>query len=149
MTTTILSDDARRIREHGWKQGAFLKVSEPLRAYNGGVVTPGVYLLISQNCNIQTPPIEVEPLVEVLLCQPIEKCSGNLTKGKNPRAIHLPAVTSEGKNIYLECEIKNKNSIHRSFLLNEQPFYELKIEQKFLEAIINWVIKISCGTICA
>ncbi|NNM58272.1 MAG: hypothetical protein HKM04_00435 [Legionellales bacterium] len=136
-----LSPDAQRIRDNGWKQGSLLKIDKPLAICDTQkVLEIGIYIVVSQDCDIQTPSLQIEPYVEIILCQQKDKIDGNYTKGKNPRRIHISL--SKGKEkMPFECEAKNRFFLQRSHLTMTKPCEEVFVSKDVVTDFINWLVK--------
>ncbi len=136
-----LSDEAEKIRQNGWHQGSLLKIDSKVEVSGQrGVINPGLYIIISQDCDIQTPAIDVEPYVEIILCDPISKPDGNYTRGKNARRLHIP-FNQGAEEVYFECFAKNKFVIARRELIKQKPCKEFSVGPEQTNDLIGWCIK--------
>jgi len=81
----------KEIEAKGWRQGSVLLVEKNDALYEKQHLIEGLYVLISQSCDIVHEDFKNEPIVELLHIKEIEqaKYDGNYTCGKNPRTLHF------------------------------------------------------------
>ncbi len=136
-----LSDEAEKIRRHDWHQGSLLKLDSSIElSHQHGVITSGLYIIISQDCDIQTPTVNDEPYVEIILCDPISQSDGNYTRGKSARRLHIPFL-QKSTEVYFECAAKNKFFFDRQKLSELKPCEEFIVAPETINDLIGWCIK--------
>ncbi|MGD9108117.1 MAG: hypothetical protein PVI75_02995 [Gammaproteobacteria bacterium] len=104
------------------------------------VKNPGLYVVISQSCNMLHDSLEDEPDIELLYLEKIDSIDGNYQYGKNPRKIHICIKHGKNKECYL-CHIKNRIFIQRTILQDITPSKEYVVEKKVIDSLVNWIIK--------
>lgn len=129
-STTIQS-----IRSNGWQQGSILrKISDD----NGFTLKNGLYLLLSQDCDICHGNLVDEPCVEIINFKSVTgSLDGNLTHGKNPRRLQLRLSDMN----YYELHAKDRQFIKREILGRLSPDLELQTPEKSLRVLISWIKK--------
>jgi len=127
---TTKKDLHQEIKEKGWKQGSCLLVEDS----NSFGLSPGLYIVLSQDCDLINTSLEKEPYIELVFVNEIEKTDGRCSGGKNPRKLHFCHQT---KNY--ECQIKDRLFVDRNLLRITTPLCHLDNKTKNL--LIDWVIK--------
>ena len=136
-----LSVESKKIREFGWRQGSLVKMDGSIASHTPPkIIISGIYILVSQTCDIQTPALSVEPYIEIILCVPIKKIDGNFSHGKNPRKLHIPFFKGNEEH-YFECEMRNRFFVDRNKFTEIKPCLEYSVIQKNIDSIIDWIIK--------
>jgi len=134
--------DVASICAHGWRQGAvFREQDQPRLAELISVdIEQGAHLLVvSQDCDIVHHNSEAEPIVEVLLAEPLQdKPSGSFTYGKNPRRLQIPIIV-DGSSQYFECAAKHRYFINRQVLADCPPDSRIQVEDATLQLIRSWL----------
>ena len=134
--------DFQRIEANGWKQGACLLVDASTEIY---VTTQcmqerlpaGLYIVLSQDCDVLNFSLEKEPVEEVIAANQIQQCDAELNTGKNPRRLHLDTNAS---NLFLEVSPNNRYFIGRKYLENSNPAL-IDMTSRSLKILINWIAK--------
>lgn len=130
------------IRQNGWRQGACLLVdaSKEIFATTKCMqerLSEGLYVVLSQDCDILNSSLQKEPVIELIRADRIAKCDHEFTSGKNPRQLH---VELSGGNYCLELFPYNRFFISRKYLETGRAD-KVEIAGDSLRAIINWICK--------
>jgi len=134
--------DSQKIEANGWKQGACLLVDESTVVHTvtqcmQEQLPVGVYIVLSQDCDVLNFSLEKEPVVELIAVKQIQQCNPELNTGKNPRRLHLDTNTNE---LFLEASPNNRYFISRAYLeFSSQS--SIKITSRSLKILINWIAK--------
>lgn len=113
--------DYLKIISNGWRQGSCLLVNNgDFLDNNKSPLKEGLYVVISQDCDVVNHDLNKEPIVELLFMSEIKKEDGSLTNGKNPRKLHFQ-LQVDGGNKCLECVIHDKFFLPRQHLANVIP----------------------------
>lgn len=133
--------DCSKIISNGWKQGSFLLAHNGIFLdKNQNPLKDGLYMVISQDCDVVNHDLIKEPFVELLFMSEIQEEDGSFTNGKNPRKFHLQ-VLKDGSNKYLECLIYDKFFLSREHLANSIPISNFRIKDEDLPPFIQWIAK--------
>lgn len=126
-------------RETPWRQGHVLtnESSVALGLLPAEGVESSVAVVISHDCDLAQLP-EVEPLVEVIVSQQIEKPNGNCTHAKNARRLHLPC-TASGAPACLDLRAQEKTAIRKDDLANHSPNAGVVIDPKDKTVLQRWL----------
>lgn len=137
-----LKTDSQKIEKNGWKQGSCLLINNAskVKATIQDVhvqLKEGLYIVLSQDCDILNNSLEKEPMVELVLTDRIEKCNAEFTSGKNPRRLHL---ISTGNEICLEILPHRRLFISRTYLevLHAE---KITVSGQPLKVLVNWIAK--------
>ena len=137
--------DAHAIAKLGWRQGAILgsKLAKLARNHAPETVpTPegGWLVVCSHDCDIVSPNLEKEPVVEVLRASATtsRKTDRQKSGGRNPRNIELSVDLGTGPTL-LSLAVHDRWSIPRSLLLEEKPKGHLPRPESRLVA--EWLAK--------
>lgn len=133
--------NSQLVKQNGWKQGSCLQVDNKIEIY---ITTQcmqerlpdGLYVVLSQDCDILNKSLRKEPVVELIHANAIESGDPELTSGKNPRQLHL----NIGENRHLEFLSHKRYYIARDLLETVQAATPLLTNQP-LRALINWIVK--------
>lgn len=130
--------DLSQIAENGWRQGCCLSISENnhLSDKNGAALKEGLYLLISQNCDIVNA--DKEPYVELLFIK-LKNVEHDLTHGKNPRKLHVKITQDSDK--YVECLPYDRIFFCKENLAHISPHDSFQLQGDDLKILINWLVK--------
>jgi hypothetical protein len=129
----------------GWQQGAIV----PTRLYPFLIpchqksiqpVGEGLAIVISQDCDINCPSVEIEPFVEVLWSLPVLSIDGNLTHGKNPRRLHFKVLKHEKTLIY-ETQVRWRFELPREQILENGPDRLTYLEKETSSLLSKWIAK--------
>lgn len=131
-----------KIKRNGWKQGACLLIDKSTVVHTVTQcmqerLQPGMYIVLSQDCDILNFSLEKEPVVEVIAANQIQQCNAELNTGKNPRQLHLDTNVS---NLFLEISPNNRHFISRGYLENYNPA-SIEITSRSLKILVNWIAK--------
>lgn len=127
------------LKENGWKQGACLDIDLQQAVY---IDTPskyerlpaGLYIMLSQDCDILQRSLSKEPVVEVIRATAIEQCSPDKERGKNPRLLHLN-IEKIGALAFLP----NKRFFIPRDQLETLSAHSAIVKGKALKILVNWV----------
>lgn len=136
-----MSDIIKKIRKNGWRQGSCLFLEEDHELIKQKVLQSGLYVVITQDCDLLHQDFDTEPFVELLRIEKIDKPDGNYTRGKNPRKIHIPIVNPKTEPNHYEGIIRNRFTISREKLSTLMPAKDCCLESKTLESLIKWIVK--------
>jgi hypothetical protein len=134
--------DSDKIKQNGWKQGAILPIMKEIKAdvtiqNSKELLCEGLYVVLSQDCDILQRSLKKEPLIELIRANEIAQCDGNSTFGKNPRKLHLQSA--EG-NYHFELFPYERYFIPRHYLENLNAD-ESVIDRSNLRILVNWINK--------
>ena len=132
-------NDLTKIASNGWKQGSCLLIPNDLswEDRNGAKLKSGLYVLVSQDCDIVNPNIEKEPYVEFLYVEKT-KHNGELSNGKNPRKLHIQ-INQDSNEFYVECLPYNRDFLCKKNLFDLFPCGY--VAERELRILINWLAK--------
>ncbi len=99
-------------------------------------LTKGVYIVLSQDCDILNHRLDKEPVIELINADHIGKVNQELATGKNPRQLHLK---DEQDHAY-ELIPHNRVFIDREYL-QELKAAPTKINARELKILIRWITK--------
>lgn len=69
-------------------------------------------IVLTHDCSISGKKISAEPDLEIVFARVVERPDGNLTKGKNPRKLHLE-VNNNGVSKWLEINICQRKFLNK------------------------------------
>lgn len=132
------------IRQTGWRQGDLLEgecvaplLSSSIDFLNCGTSCPDVLLLIGQDCDLVSVQIDKEPYAEFLAGRFIASCEASFQYGRNPRTLHLDALS---RSIDF--------SIHDRFRISKQDLClygdrnaELSLGTSEKRLVLDWITK--------
>lgn len=98
----------------------------------------GLYIVVSQDCDILQTSLEKEPVIELISTQKIGSCNSDLMSGKNPRQLH---IENKEQAIYLEFFPHNRYFIAREHLEPISSAEEFAVTGRSLKILINWITK--------
>lgn len=131
--------DHSKIISNGWKQGSCLLVENgQFIDKNNNRLKEGLYVVISQDCDVVNHDLNKEPIIELLYMSEVKKEDGSLTNGKNPRKLHFKLQVDSG-NKCLECIIHDKFFLPRQHLSSIVPHNKFFVKDGELAALIKWV----------
>jgi hypothetical protein len=122
-------------RNTSWRQGHILAQKD---FHEAGLPDSGscdLAIAISHDCDIANDDLDVEPSVEFVCAQRIEKQDGNYTNGKNPRILHLN-YKFQDDDIFLELRALDKFTVPKSGLEKIRPdaAYEMSSSRQILQS---------------
>ncbi|MDU8630761.1 hypothetical protein [Pseudomonas syringae group sp. 243L2] len=114
---------AEAIKKAGWWQGSVIS-GERLQSHCG--VDGDIWWIVaSQTCNIYNSDFEKIPVVEVVAATRVAKIDNALSKGNNPRLLHLEAI-GKGETVFFEVNIQRRIWISRDALAGiGDPDYDI------------------------
>jgi hypothetical protein len=137
--------DPEAIRRHGWRQGAVLGPDLVVRvaAFAPGsvkVASTDWLIVTSHDCDVVSPDLGKEPVVEVLRAQVSRgtKADRQRLSGRNPRALQLK-VEIGGELLLLTCNVHDRWIIPRELLAEPVPLAQLADRDRRL--IAEWLAK--------
>ena len=135
--------DAAKISQNNWQQGAGLLINPTIEVYvrtqdNSKLrLKDGLYIVLSQNCDIVNNCLEKEPVIEIIEANQIEQCNPEVTSGKNPRLLHLAV---ENENSILEFVPYKRYFISRHYLATISVS-DIVIKRQQLKILTRWIVK--------
>jgi hypothetical protein len=134
--------DVLKIKQNLWRQGACLLVDATLKICTfpenrQELLSQGLYIVISHDCDILNPSLKKEPVVEVIKAEEItgDEYNGKFINGRNPRELHLKI---NQKNYRLTPFPQNRFFINRKYL---ETYSASQLEVEKPKVIINWICK--------
>jgi len=132
--------EPQKIEKNAWKQGACLSVDESTEIY---ITTQcmqerlpaGLYIILSQDCDILNISLEKEPVVELLRANKVQQPNPELISGKNPRQLHIKI---DETNECLEVFPHQRFFIARNYL-EAQKANQILIIDRSLKILIKWI----------
>lgn len=130
---------ARWDRRTPWRQGHVLtpETAGDLNLGFDDSAPHPVVVVVSHDCDLAQAP-ENEPVVEVIVGRRVDSADGNLTHGKNPRRLHLPAM-EQGNPIYLELAATARRPVPKEGLLGHQPSAGIVINPNARNILQRWL----------
>lgn len=131
--------DYIKIVKNGWKQGSCLIIDhQQILDKNNNPLKKGLYIIISQDCDVVNSSLDKEPFVEILFVTEITEVDGSLTNGKNPRILHFLGKNSDLAK-HLQLVIHEKYFLPREHLVTLIPEENISLESESLEILIRWL----------
>ncbi len=135
--------DSQKIKANRWKQGALLFTEGNTRistktASKQDYLPAGLYIILTQDCDLLNPDLQKEPVAELILAYKITHVDPQYLSGKNPRVLHLELSPLEG-SYFLELFPQNRFFVARNYLENKAATEF--VADKNLRILINWVVK--------
>lgn len=132
----------KTIRANGWRQGAIAQRSGNLiieRACGVDFGGDGIWIVVTQDCDIVHDSLENEPYVEVLYARLLEnEPDGNFVYARNPRRLHI-AIKDNGAERFCECKSSQRFLVAKELLANVPPAEEVMIPHDEIEVLRNWL----------
>jgi hypothetical protein len=136
-------DDATEILTNGWRQGSIAPtdLADALREDERREI-PGDSLLViaSHDCDVTNPSFGVEPDVEFLVARSVPQINGTLTRGKNPRRLHLELITRDGLRPF-EMAAGDRFRTSRRRLLDRRPWEGHSLRPQDRRLLAQWLAK--------
>ena len=107
------------------------------------------WVVVSQTCNLYNPSFEKVPLFEVVGASLLDACSPPMTRGDDPRAIHLQAASNHGA-ISLNVDIHKRKWLPRHCLadvpgpeygIKDAPRHESPMKDQWLDNLAGWMAR--------
>lgn len=125
-----------RIKEHQWWQGSLICASDLPDDLKTEGNDADWWVIATQPCNIYNPDFQKIPVFEVVAAVEIPKCDHRLTKGDNPRILHIE-VMADAKSKALQIDIQKRKWLPRNLLATlSAPKYHIKDARQDVDA--NW-----------
>ncbi len=129
----------------GWQQGAILppglhRYLIPCHHKSTQPEGEGLAIVISQDCDVNCPSLEIEPYVEVLWAIPVSTIDGNLTHGKSPRRLHFKAERNKKFQVY-ESQVRWRFELPRERILENVPVAHVRLEKGTGSLLSKWIAK--------
>jgi hypothetical protein len=135
-------DDPGAIREAGWRQGSVVEFAQANSRFRELLSEQGSrfthWIVVSQDCDVVHRSYSLEPDVELLGCNLVEKADGNLTAGKNPRRLHA-AITVKGKQRIFDARVCDRFCIPRSVLETMRPSADATLDKPAVDVVAEWI----------
>lgn len=134
--------NSQLIKQNGWKQGACLLIDDSKKVnttiQNVKIqLEKGLYIVLSQDCDILNNSLEKEPVIELILANKINEYDTEFTADKNPRLLHL---TLNDDKVYLEVLPHKRFFISRTYLETLQA-EAIRVSGQPLKVLISWIAK--------
>ncbi len=128
-------EDASRVRELGWRQGAVLPPSlfAAIQEATGLIFKEGesVPVVVSQDCDVANPSYTQEPDVEIVRATIIPYPNGNFCHAKSSRTLHTDC-TLNGRQKTIELKAQDKRRVDRRLLEQSGPDNRLVLKDVVL-----------------
>jgi hypothetical protein len=137
------TDDAAELLGHGWRQGSIAPPAVAQAVRNDEHVTipeDALLLIASHDCDVTNPSLAVEPDVEFLVARPVPRLDGNLTRGKNPRRLHMEIQTPDGPCPF-EIAANGRIQTDRRRLLGHGPLEGHSLRPDDRQLVARWLAK--------
>ena len=129
----------QQVKDNGWRQGSFLPPDLALALITEHCCDDVTHaVVISQDCDVTHPCLQVEPFVEILFLQSVHTTNPGLMDGKSSRLLHLEAMQESGKQGFC-AQAWNKARINRTTLLAALPEPNISISSGTLRGMIRWI----------
>jgi hypothetical protein len=104
-----------QIKAKGWWQGSVIAAADlPATGASDGI---DHWIVVSQTCNLYNPSFDLVPKFEVAGAALLDSCHPAMTKGNDPRVLHVQAVNVDGDGtISLSVNIQVRKWLPRLFL---------------------------------
>jgi hypothetical protein len=133
-----------KIRAAGWRQGSVIdrhSASEKFKnLLEGKPPELTHWLVLTQDCDLINDSYEKEPEIELLGCKIVAAVDGNLTHGKNPRRIHLPALIGNC-TVVLEARVFQRFCFPRPALEDFPPTEGCSTSVEEIRMLAEWVAR--------
>lgn len=132
-----------RLENDGWRQGAVVPAAPaivqelhilPFAEFDQ---LPERYwlLIASQDCDVVCDRLNVEPAVEVLIAEPIERMRTAYRNGRDPRELHLMLSGRAGEGQAVRVHVRNRAMFRRALLADHFPAPDCSIAAEYIEQI--------------
>ena len=134
-----MTDDnlANIIRNQGWKQGSVLDLPAVYKLL-GADCEYNIAVILSQDCDIVQPNLEVEPDVEILLGKMANFANPIFEHGRNPRKLH---VKFENTKQVATFQIRSRKYINKHDLSCIQPSNTYLFTESQKRILVHWIAK--------
>jgi hypothetical protein len=139
-----VGDDLRvRLERGGWRQGAVVRADHaivdalkilPFAEFDR-LPEPCWLIVASQDCDAVCDSLAVEPGVEVLIAEPIERMRTAHRDGRHPRELHLMLRGPEGEEQPVRVQVRNRAMFDRSLLAECSPATDYAVPTEYIEQI--------------
>jgi hypothetical protein len=123
-------------RNTSWRQGSILALEDFLTAGLTNENNANLAVAVSHDCDIANDNLDIEPAVEFIFAQIVEKLNGNNTHGKNPRTLHL-SYKREEKTVFVELIASKRAVVSKTFLDKIQPDRTYKLDSR--DILQSWL----------
>lgn len=116
---------AEAIKEKKWWQGSILPSSyfdDELSKKEADAW----WVIASQTCNLYNSDFEKVPVFEMVLAKKIDKIDARLSKGNNPRKLHIKVEVNNNETIAFEVDIQKRVWVDRKMLATLVPYYQIR-----------------------
>ncbi|MFO0915164.1 MAG: hypothetical protein U0795_19540 [Pirellulales bacterium] len=138
--------EARRVKENGWRQGSILG-DELVRLLGEQELLPrlecpGVWVVLSHDCDVTNPSFEAEPFVELVFGEIIGEASldGNRQWGKNARLLQIQNSSDWEGAEYYQFSATQRIWVERRLLAEQKPSQK-KLDFELISRLSRWVAK--------
>lgn len=126
-------------RKTEWRQGCALPrdVAIALKLFHAEEGVRKLAIVVTHDCDL-VQPIEVEPDVEVIAADLVERADGNFSFGKNPRKLSLPLERS-GHTIHCMLRAVDKAKVSKAELFRAYPDTEITMMADAKVTLQKWL----------
>lgn len=82
--------DAKILQNSGWFQGVIFEVES-----KDWDIKPGLYIILSQSCDLLHSDLEIEPWAEIIEIQQVDSCKDGIQYGKSTRELVFSCIAGE------------------------------------------------------
>lgn len=132
-----------RLERAGWHQGAVVPAAPAI--VNSLTILPFAeferlpepcwLIIASQDCDAVCDSLKVEPAVEVMIAEPIERMRTAHREGRHPRELHLMLRGPMGEDQPVRVHVRNRALFDRSLLADCSPATEYVVPTEYIEQI--------------
>ena len=137
------------IKKRKWWQGSLIPASDLSNCLEED---EGVdwWVIATQPCNIYNPDFQKVPVFEVVGASEIEKCHPRMTKGDDPRILHLEVqADNETKAVQIDIQIRKwlprsllaKLSAPKFHISDVQPNDANWSKKNWLDNFVGWIAR--------
>lgn len=140
-------DSPASLRDHlensGWRQGSVVP-STPTIVQELQILPFAEFdhlpechwlLIASQDCDVVCDSLDVEPAVEVLIAEPIERMRTAYRDGRHPRELHLMLTGPSGEEQAVRVHVRNRAMFRRTLLADQAPEDGYSVATQYIEQI--------------
>lgn len=151
MSPELPDDLLAKIKEKNWWQGSLILGSDLKGVILNNHSNISLWVIASQTCNLYNPDFEKVPVFEVIAASQIDKCMKGMTKGDNPRILHVKAQAGTEafsleldiqKRIWLSREVLSQLPAPTLHILDTKKEYDdLWMKKQWLDNFIGWLAR--------
>lgn len=129
----------------GWRQGSLVrrKDQQAVLGDSISISADAEVVVISHSCDI-AQGVDQEPVIELLIAQPVPSISGNYSYNKNPRILHSTISIASNSlevatDVALELRFTNKVVVPRQNFEGRTPEDGKLFSQRSLDTLSAWL----------